>query len=480
MRTLPNLPLPEIPTDQVQNADMLARALRNLIDGGAVAAGQRLPSTRRWAERLGIPRGILVSAFEQLCGEGYLVSVPGRGTQVHPHVRTPAVRHRDPEPSRGAGALDPGPMAASDRTRAGRDFEIDLTQDAPEAGALDSPRWRAAWRDAAGQTPEDLGPGGLGILRTRICAHLERYRQVHREPDEIVITAGTREGLALLRRALWLAGARIGVERPGYPTMRVALRALGCALTEIPVDAAGVLPPAGGARERVDALLVTPSHQYPFGGALQRERRSALLDWAHRTGGVILEDDYDAELREAGAPMPALCALDDSVEGRVVTMGTFSKLLSADVGVGYLVVPRRLLPAVLRVREALGVPVPWIAQAALADYLRSGDMQRHLARLRRRYRHRRETVAQMFAEVPGVRVLPMDGGLHSVVEVPGDERRLLNACVRSGVRVTGLSDYWGEDASDRAHGLVIGCANPEADAFAEGVRRIRRLVVSGA
>jgi GntR family transcriptional regulator/MocR family aminotransferase len=195
---------------------------------------------------------------------------------------------------------------------------------------------------------------------------------------------------------------------------------------------------------------------------------------------VILEDDYDAELREAGAPMPALCALDDPVGGGVVTMGTFSKLLSADVGVGYLVVPRRLLPAVLRVREALGVPVPWIAQAALADYLRSGDMQRHLARLRRRYRRRRETVAQMFAEVAGVRVLPMDGGLHSVVEVLGDERRLLNACVRSGVRVTGLSDYWGEDASGRAHGLVIGCANPEADAFTEGVRRIRRLVVSGA
>ena len=477
MRTAPPLEIPVDFAGTRPGAKAIVAALRLAIDQGKVRPGQRLPSTRLWAEQLGVSRGTLVGAFEQLTGEGYLVSRVGSGTVVNPRL---GETHRRPVPIARVPGVVPG--------RPGADV-VDLTVDRPPADALSGARWRSAWRRAADGRALTVPPAGLPALRAALSEHLVRMRDVVRSPEEIFVTAGAREGLALLRTALWPEGrrVRVGVEQPGYPTMRRALSCLGCETVPVPLDAGGMRTdllrhPSGAGIGRgtpvggLEAILVTPSHQYPFGGSLRRGRRSELIAWGRAAGGIVLEDDYDSELRYAGRPLPALCALDDPVDGSVATLGTFSKTLAADVGVGYLIVPRRLAPRLTAVREALGLPVPAIAQEALAAYLRSGELERHTARLRRLYRARRDEALAGLEGLPGVAVLPMDGGLHIVVEVARSEPALLAECARRGVRVTGLASYWSGPAQRR--GVVIGCALPDSARFSEGLRRLRAALLA--
>lgn len=494
MRTTPSIEIALRGDVDRLGAAGLAAELRTQIDRGEIRAGQRLPSTRAWSRRLGVARTTVVSAFEQLIGEGYLVSRTGSGTRVnpalgkvHPPQRSAAASSGSvPSPPGGAYALS-GVDGSAERAPARTQAPIDLTLDRPPADALSTTRWRSAWRTAAGRPPGDLPAAGSPALRQAISDHLARMRDVVRDPAEIFVTAGAREGLTLLRVAAWGMGGRvrIGVEQPGYPTMRRALRRLGCETVPVPVDAEGIRTdllrrPAGGGLGHdptpgaLDGLLVTPSHQYPFGSSLRRERRSDLIAWATTAGGLIIEDDYDSELRYAGRPLPALCTLDDPADGVVVTLGTFSKTIAADVGVGFLIAPRRMAPELLAVRRALGVPVPAVAQSALAEYLRSGELERHTARMRRLYGARRELVSRILAPVSGVRVLPMDGGLHVVAEMAGvDEQLLLARCAAQGVRISGLSAYWAGPA-DRT-GFVVGCAQPDAERFEDGLRRVARV-----
>ncbi len=443
VRRTPEITLPlQLSADAGTLPEQLANQFRELITGQVLAPGDPVPSSRALADHLGISRGSVVAAYDQLLAEGYLSASGGGSTMVNPQLR----RVHPPQLAAIRPVRDEGSWAGLD-LRPGRPWTAELV-DAP---------WKAAWRRAA-NAAADAEPPALGLpnLRQQWAEHLRRMRAVVRDPAQIAVTGGGREGLALVLLALGGGtGLRVAVEDPGYPSLRRVPRRLGAQLLELPTDEHGLITaglPTGDAAP--DVLLVTPSHQYPRGGSLPMDRRQELLEWARNDQVVVVEDDYDSELRYTSSPLPALAALDDPVTGRVVLLGTLSKTLTPALATGFLALPEWLVPAVGQVRTDLGQPLGLVAQQAMAEYLASGALRLHTQRMRQRYRRLRAEVVSALSGRPGLRVYPMDGGLQAVVETTRDEAVVVAELASGGVLVSPLSQYW--SGTDTRSGIVFG------------------------
>lgn len=448
------LPITVDRDDERPLPSQLSDEIRRVIADGLVSPGEALPASRTLASQLAVSRGTVVAAYDQLIAEGYLSARAGRSTVVNPALSDlhPTPPKRPPVPDRSI--VQPG--------------VIDLRPGRPWTDQVPNAAWRAAWRQAAAIPPVATPPAGLAALRTEVCEHLRRMRGVVCDPSQVLITAGAREGFALLLAALG-PGQSVGVEDPGYPSLRRVPHRLGAAVTPLPTDQHGLVCdrlPSGD--DAPDLLVVTPSHQYPLGGSLPVARRFALLDWAAREDAWLIEDDFDAELRYTSRPLPALASLDDPGAGRVVMLGTFAKTLGPGLGAGYLVAPPGLVPALVAARADLGLPVSQTVQIALARYLASGELRRHVQRMRRHYRRRRALVLEVLGGIPGVVVQPMDGGLHAVVELPGSEQPVIRACAERGILVAALSAYWSRPAAGAA-GLVLGYGGVDEASLRQGL-----------
>lgn len=488
----------EIPVELDRDLELplpvqLAAALRDAIDAGTLRPAESVPATRSFARRLGVARGVVVAAYEQLIAEGYLVAMHGRGTAVNPELggieagraggvaakdraairpavqraaHSEATQHRETEkrslPHRAAeGTEQPGARGP-------------LAPGEPIPSAIDSPAWRQAWREAASRAHLVAPPLGAERLREEIADHLRRMRATARSAADVVVTAGTREGLGLLLTALGTTSGRgltVGVEDPGLPSLRGVAARHGARIVGLPTDSEGIdtsrLPDGV-----LDLVIVTPSHQYPLGGSLPLVRRRELIAWARRGGVVIVEDDFDSELRFTGSPLPTLAALDDPTNGQVVLLGTFSRTVAPALSAGYLLAPENIRSIVAPVRQDLGGPVSSVVQFALAHYLQSGELRRHTARLLRRYAERRDLVSERLAGAPGVRVRPMDGGLHAVLEFTGSpaqtlrerEARAHDLAAQHALGAEPLGGYWQRNGQGMA-GLVIGLGGSDDLAF---------------
>lgn len=460
----------------------LAAALRAAIDNGVLRPGEPIPATRGLASRLGVARGVVVSAYEQLIAEGYLEAGHGRGTIVSPHL--PLLR-----PPLKSGARADSPHGA-DQKRIGQErtgqesadtgasgrFSREPTQSAhlpgplpltpgvPDTNALDRPPWRTAWRTALAQTHFEVPALGDPRLRWQIAEHLRRMRGTDRDAEDVIIAGGAREGLGLVLSSLRRSDGRqlrIGVEDPGYPSLRRVVLRSGAQIVPLPVDTYGPNP-TPFKPGTLDAIIVTPSHQYPLGGSLPLVRRHELLAWAAQSAAVIIEDDYDSELRYVGNPLPTLAALDDPVDGVIVLLGTFSTTIARGLSAGYLLAPQKLRRVIEPVRNDTGGVASALVQAALAQYMESGELRRHTARMRRRYGRSRMLVAQKLGDLPGVQVRPMSGGLNAVLDFGSDpvsaaaEARVVAAVARAGLGGVALNQYWQSNREDAQHGLVIG------------------------
>lgn len=464
----------------------LAAALREAIDMTTLRPGEQVPATRELARRIGVARGVVVAAYEQLIAEGYLVAQRGRGTAVNPELESLAppsgndARPDDADVGRTSG--DTHEVATASDSELSDDPEPlgPLAPGAPIPSAIDSPAWRAAWRNAA--THAHLVAPALGErqLRAEISDHLRRMRSTPRPAGDVIVTAGTRDGLGLLLTSLGTTRGRalvVGVEDPGLPSLRGVAARHGAQIVALPTDAEGLdtsrLPDG-----LLDVVIVTPSHQYPLGGSLPLVRRRELLSWARRCGVIVVEDDFDSELRYTGSPLPALAALDDPDDGVVVLLGTFSRTIAPALSAGYLLAPCSIRSIIEPVRRELGGPVSSVVQVALAHYLASGELRRHTVRLLRRYAERRDLVSERLAGIPGVRVRPMDGGLHSVIEFSSAgepaqasgaqlrerEARVVAAAQEAGLGVAPLGGYWQRQGAGSA-GLVIGMGGSNDAAF---------------
>ena len=357
-------------------AAKLVIALRHAIETGALRPGDTLPPTRQLATRLGISRGTVVAAYEQLTAEGYFSAGQGLGTRVNAQL---SEIHQYVAPTQGTPTRTSKTKSASQQPK----LIADITA---------RPVWRAAWRKAAAS--ERLGNPmpvqGDTELLYQISEHLRAMRGTIRKPEDILITAGAREGLSLLLTALGSTAQRnlvVGVEDHGPASLRQVAERHGATVVTLPTDHEGLqiekLPKA-----LLDVIIITPSFQYANGSLMPLKRRQELLAWAGRTGVMIVEDDYDSEQRYVHAPLPTLAALDDPGRGVVATLGSFSATLSVTIAAGFLIVPASIRNMLIPVREDLGCPVSPILQIAVAELLGAGEMRRHVARLRRaRVRH---------------------------------------------------------------------------------------------
>ena len=457
MRQVPEVALP-IVLDRTTGGPLpnqIADSIRRLATAGVLRSGEAVPSSRALARHLGVSRGTVIVAYDQLLAEGWLVAVPGAATSINPQL---------PRSWISPPAVDAG--SASQLEEPPR---LDLRPGRPLQDAVAGPSWRAAWRVAAA-APVGVGVPPLGWLplRAAVVEHLRRLRGFSCEPDRVAVTAGGREGLGLL---LYASGAKdVGVEDPGFPSLRRVLHRHNVGVRSLSTDDRGLVTSLLPETEPPDAVIVTPAHQYPLGGTLHIDRRLALLSWARRHGVLVIEDDYDSELRYASEPLPALASLDAD---RVALLGTFSKTLTPALATGFVVLPRRLVGAVESVRGDLGQPVSLVTQRAVAAYLASGALVRHTQRMRRVYRRRRNHVVDALAGLPGVRVSPMDGGLHAVVQFDLDERPVINALRAQGLAVASLAEYWASEPPGAQRGFVFGFGGVCDDDLAEGLFTIR-------
>jgi len=475
----------------------LYQALRQRVLDGRLVSGTRLPASRDLAAALSISRNSVVRAYDQLYAEGFIEGRVGDGTYVAQLPQTPtAGKKLSTKVSTGfSTGLSPGlstswldlPVISSAEvihsgplTRMENNHLALPPSGPPRAFRVGVPAFdlfpfeiwaklnAAFWRKPDLQQLCYGDPAGEERLRGLIAAYLRSSRGLQCTAEQIVITSGAQQAISLCAQLLVEPGDGVAIENPGYRAAGHAFAVAGGRLHGVSVDSEGIDCRALNALDSCRLAYVTPSHQYPTGVVMSLARRLELLAWAQRTGGWIVEDDYDGEYRYSGAPLAPLAALDRS--GRVLYVGTFGKVAFPALRLGYLVLPTALVEGFAR-RRAVDVRHSEVStQAVMAEFMAAGHFQRHVRRMRRAALSRRNVLlAGWPADIPGVGSLPaVAAGLHLTVSVDSvaRERQLIEQAAAADVEINGLSSYWLPDSStppDQRAGLVLGfAAVPEA------------------
>jgi GntR family transcriptional regulator/MocR family aminotransferase len=377
----------------------IAAHLRDGILRGAFPAGARFLGSREIARELGCSRAAVLTAWELLYAEGYLVSTPRGGVTVASVPAVPAASMS--EAPRGRQAAVEVTARTSQRWRAvmassyDTNWASEFSPGAPEISSFPFKEWsrllRQAWQNPTGSDCLDLPAEGHPALRREIANFLASVRGLVCRPEEVVVTSGTSGALDFLSRMLLDPGEEVWVEEPGFVEARWALTAAGAKLVPIPVDDRGLCVSEGIRRAPAAKLIVvTPSHQYPLGVSMGLERRLELLDWARKNDVWIIEDDYNSEFRHQDRMIASLRSLDR--EGRVIYLGTFSKIMMPSIRMGYLIASEAFVAAFSKGRSRIDVHTSGVGQLALAEFMREGHLLRHLRRMRKVYSERRKAL----------------------------------------------------------------------------------------
>jgi GntR family transcriptional regulator / MocR family aminotransferase len=413
----------------------LTDALREAVRSGRLAPGTRLPASRTLAADLGVARSTVTECYSELIAEGWLTAQQGSGTRV-------------------AERATPKPAAeVSQKAPPRRQLTRGLLPGAADFAEFPRAQWLSASRRALSAAPHTAfgygDPLGRMELRVALADYLSRVRGVDADPARIVICAGFHHGLLLTAQVLTARGVRaVAVESYGLGLYRELLTGAGLDIPSLSVDEQGARTDELSSLNGVGAVLLTPAHQFPTGFALSPERRAAALDWARTTGGLILEDDYDGEFRYDRKPVGALQGLEPE---RVVYFGTASKSLAPALRVAWMVVPESLLPDVVAAKGNVEI-VSVLEQLTLAEFITSGEFDRHVRSRRQNYRRRRDQLVEALARrAPDIRVTGMAAGLQAVLELPsGTESTVLQAASREGLMVSGLAEFHHETTDQQA------------------------------
>ncbi|MFF0741127.1 PLP-dependent aminotransferase family protein [Streptomyces sp. NPDC004111] len=443
----------------------LRDALREAARTGRLAPGTRLPSSRTLAADLGIARNTVADAYAELVAEGWLTARQGSGTRIAERATAPGRRPAPPQgPRRPAARPAARPV-------------LSLFPGAPELSSFPRAEWLKAYRKALNAAPyEAFGysdPRGRPELRTVLAEYLARARGVHADPERIVVRSGYVHALGFLAGALRRrapATRAVAVESYGLSFHRDCFRAAGLRTPPLGLDELGSRTDELNGMGGVGAVLLTAAHQFPTGVVLHPERRAAAVDWARRTGALVLEDDYDGEFRYDRQPVGALQGLDPD---RVVYLGTASKSLAPGLRMSWAVLPAELVDLLSPFDNTTST----LEQLALAEFIASGAYDRHVRAMRLRYRRRRdELVAALAERAPDVRVSGIAAGLHVILELPpGTEQSVIRAAHWQGLALEGLSAYRHPEAPGEGRdGLMVGYARPTDSAWAPTLEALLR------
>ncbi|MBD1321050.1 PLP-dependent aminotransferase family protein [Gordonia hankookensis] len=444
----------------------LAAALRAAIDDGRLPAGTRLPPYRSLAADVGLARGTVSAVYQELIAEGWLVARQGSGTRVAATARQPASRPAD-------SARPPAPTPV-------HDFALGQ----PNPSLFPRTDWVASTRRAIMAAPDEaFGPGhpqGSAPLRRSLAAYLSRARGVEADPEQIVLTTSVMHALELLSRNVF--DGPLAVESHGLPFHRAVIERAGTATTPVAIDAGGAI--IGELAADACGVLLTPSHQFPTGVPLSPTRRAEVIDWARAGRRLVVEDDYDGELRYDREPIGALQSLGPDV---VIHTGSVSKSLSPAVRIAWLVLPPHLVDTVVRSKGIREPDASIVDQLVLADLIDSGAYDRHIRRSRQYYRRRRDRLTARLAEA-GLGLPGIAAGLHAVIPIPAAlEPIIARAAERRGFALAPLGLFrhpaapvpavgGGDPAGSRTGGIVVGFGTPAASTFAVDVDALVALI----
>ena len=470
----------------------LYQHVRDAIVSGALAPGQRLPASRTLAEDLRVSRNTVESALEQLRAEGFVQRRVGAGSVVAPDL---PVNPRSPQRFRAHARSAPAVETSHDvnalsqrgRQTLDSDHLISSTMGltfapcAPDPEVLPTSGWKQilARRGRMWSRSEMLPPEREGYrpLREAIAAYIVASRGVRCDWRQVLVVGSVQQGIALAARMLLDSSDEVWLEEPGYPGARTAFEFSGATVVPVPVDAEGIDVSAGESlAPNARMAYVTPSHQYPLGVTLTLARRMALLDWAARNDSWILEDDYDSEFRYVGRPLASIQGLD--THGRVIYAGTFNKVLYPSLRLAYLVLPPGLTELIGRGQDMTGGTPPTFMQAAVADFIDSGQFASHLRRARGLYHARRDALVEAAHEHLAGHLAfgPAEAGLHVAARLRarGNDLAISAAARQECLDVPALSRYYAGARPEQ--GLLINYAGTPADRIRSGAPRLAQVL----
>ncbi|RDE22749.1 PLP-dependent aminotransferase family protein [Motiliproteus coralliicola] len=464
----------------------LYRQLHQLILQGRLRPGFRLPSSRRLAETLGVSRNTVTLVLEQLKQEGFLISRVGSGCYVNRQLPQDCLgldaavwesSVHPPELSLYAQGLEEYRMRAdADEGSADLPFTVGL----PDLTCFPAATWSRILRRHSDRTClmgfDD--PMGYPPLREALSNYLAASRGVRCKPEQVLITQGAQQALALCALVLLNPGEQVLVENPGYAGAREALLARGAKLEPLPMGPQGVDTAALPSQTEARLMYCTPTHQYPLGGILSAAQRLQLLDWAASQRLWIIEDDYDSEFHFHAKPIAALQGMAPHTP--VIYMGSFSKTLLPASRLGYLVVPESLANTFATAKRYQGGDSPMLLQAAAADFIAEGHFVRHLRRMRQCYQRKWDHIHDLLIPLAGrVESLAESAGMHLVLQIDGvDDRVLCRAFHEQGFGGTPLSSYYLEGTKPR-QGIVLGFAHSSRAEREDAVAVLKQLLESG-
>jgi GntR family transcriptional regulator/MocR family aminotransferase len=463
---------------------------RRAIIDGQMRPGHRVPSTRGLAAELKISRIPVLNAYEQLLAEGYFETFVGAGTCVAGSI--PDDTLSPPAVKTGKGPQETAEKPARRMSRRGAAlthspeqpwlnisgaFRVSL----PALDHFPTGAWSKLVARHSRKPPSSIMAYGdaMGYVpfREAIAEYLGAVRGVRCQPSQILVTTGSQQGLQLSAHVLLNPKDRVWMEEPGYPGARQAFMTAGAQLIPVPVDDEGIDVAEITRRGRdARAVYVTPSHQYPLGTTMSAARRMLLLSWAMRSGGWIIEDDYDSEYRFGSRPVASLQGLD--TDARVIYVGTFSKVLFPALRLGYVVVPRDLIPAFASARDAADIFSSTLYQAVLTDFIGEGHFARHIRRMRMLYMERRRALVRAIHIQMGdmLEIIGGEAGMHLVALLPPgiDDFAVSKRAAQKGISAMPLSTCYLKPAS--RGGLILGYGGANARQIHEGIRKLKMSV----
>ncbi len=467
--------------------------IRDAILGGRLSPGRRLPSTRALADELKVSRNTVLSAFDQLFAEGYTEGQIGSGTQVSRILPEDVLAARASPKLRDERHLDPADVLSKNghallhaKPRVRRDVSGSAFRPGmPEIDRFPWNYWSRMiakfWRNPPRSLVSYGEPGGYMPLRVAIAEYLCAVRGLVCEADQVIITAGAQQAIDLVARALLNPGDKVWIEDPGYAGIKGVLTAAGATLVPLPIDAQGLIV-GEGVRQALNSRMavVTPSHQYPLGAVMSLSRRLELLKWAAENNAWILEDDYDSEYRYAGRPLSALQGLD--TKGRVIYVGTFSKVMFPAVRLGYMVVPKGLAQPMMDIRRSLDDQTAIAMQPVLTEFIESGHFAQHIRRMRTLYADRQQTlldaIKSKLSEV--LEIAPDEAGMHIVAHIKPEcglvDTDIAEQAAQHKLTLFPLSEFYLGKA-DR-NGLVLGYAGVEERDIKRGVEKLAKIIAA--
>ena len=471
----------------------LYEELQRLILSGKLQPGGRLPSTRGLAKSLGISRATVTQSYEQLLSEGYLQTVMGSGTFVCSQLPddllltslTDENMAMPTEPSvklssYGNNLLKTDYLTLNNPKLLNQNL-ISFQYGTPVFDEISCKQWRQLMSRYCRVKNREMfnyanDPRGYLPLREAISRYLVQYRAVQCEADQVIIVSGSQQALELVTRILIDQGDEVAIENPSYLDAQRIFLSNGAKLLPIAIDESGIIvEQLLDYATTIKLIYVTPSHQFPTGAIMSLSRRLELLAWAKQTGAMIIEDDYDSEFRYTGRPIPALQGLD---QGKVIYVGTFSKVLFPALRIGYLVVPKSLVSVLTYAKRLTDRHSPILEQQVLTDFINEGYLERHIRRMRKLYDRRRQVLMQALWENLGDRItiLGENAGMHLMVRFQTNlsDQEIVEASAAKGVKLVRAQRYYlqGNGTSE----FVIGYSNLSEEEITEGVFRIAQAL----